>query len=152
MGGADLNGTASGDPTDLRFNRPYRAIPTGLYLILVMTSNLRYYLRCIAKSPPSSLHKPPGRLNYQWQLASTGIALRSKKISFFEDRYDEQPNLRLPLSSGAPMCASVLPLFRTQEVGGRVVACVHVHLRACVRVRVCVRRSVLALRAVRARD
>eukprot|EP00965_Chrysotila_dentata_P259811 6213688-Pleurochrysis_carterae.AAC.1 len=30
--GADLNGTASGDPTDLRFNRPYRASPTGLHL------------------------------------------------------------------------------------------------------------------------
>eukprot|EP00965_Chrysotila_dentata_P007583 246894-Pleurochrysis_carterae.AAC.1 len=31
-GGADLNGTASGDPTDLRFNRPNRASPTGLTL------------------------------------------------------------------------------------------------------------------------
>eukprot|EP00965_Chrysotila_dentata_P181807 6001788-Pleurochrysis_carterae.AAC.1 len=30
VGGADLNGTASGDPTDIRFNRPYRASPTGL--------------------------------------------------------------------------------------------------------------------------
>eukprot|EP00965_Chrysotila_dentata_P094016 3107249-Pleurochrysis_carterae.AAC.2 len=30
VGGADPNGTASGDPTDLRFNRPYRASPTGL--------------------------------------------------------------------------------------------------------------------------
>eukprot|EP00965_Chrysotila_dentata_P176290 5821199-Pleurochrysis_carterae.AAC.1 len=30
VGGADLNGTASGDPTDLRFNRLYRASPTGL--------------------------------------------------------------------------------------------------------------------------
>eukprot|EP00965_Chrysotila_dentata_P153275 5065818-Pleurochrysis_carterae.AAC.2 len=29
VGGKDLNGTASGDPTDLRFNRPYRASPTG---------------------------------------------------------------------------------------------------------------------------
>eukprot|EP00965_Chrysotila_dentata_P252580 6210761-Pleurochrysis_carterae.AAC.3 len=32
VGGADLNGTASGDPTDLRFNRPCRASPTGLYV------------------------------------------------------------------------------------------------------------------------
>eukprot|EP00965_Chrysotila_dentata_P240586 6203794-Pleurochrysis_carterae.AAC.6 len=32
VGGADLNGTASNDPTDLRFNRPYRASPTGLKL------------------------------------------------------------------------------------------------------------------------
>eukprot|EP00965_Chrysotila_dentata_P063060 2089022-Pleurochrysis_carterae.AAC.1 len=32
MGGVDLNGTASGDPTNLRFDRPYRASPTGLYL------------------------------------------------------------------------------------------------------------------------
>eukprot|EP00965_Chrysotila_dentata_P234711 6200339-Pleurochrysis_carterae.AAC.1 len=30
VGGADLNGTASGDPSDLRFNHPYRASPTGL--------------------------------------------------------------------------------------------------------------------------
>eukprot|EP00965_Chrysotila_dentata_P036909 1228299-Pleurochrysis_carterae.AAC.1 len=30
VGGADLNGTASGDPTDVRFNHPYRASPTGL--------------------------------------------------------------------------------------------------------------------------
>eukprot|EP00965_Chrysotila_dentata_P071282 2355434-Pleurochrysis_carterae.AAC.1 len=30
VGGADLNGTASGDQTDLRFDRPYRASPTGL--------------------------------------------------------------------------------------------------------------------------
>eukprot|EP00965_Chrysotila_dentata_P076481 2525569-Pleurochrysis_carterae.AAC.1 len=30
VGGADLSGTASGDPTDLRFDRPYRASPTGL--------------------------------------------------------------------------------------------------------------------------
>eukprot|EP00965_Chrysotila_dentata_P122630 4053329-Pleurochrysis_carterae.AAC.1 len=30
VGGADLNGTASGDPTDLRFDRPCRASPTGL--------------------------------------------------------------------------------------------------------------------------
>eukprot|EP00965_Chrysotila_dentata_P193547 6175835-Pleurochrysis_carterae.AAC.1 len=30
VGGADLNGMASGDPTDLRFNRLYRASPTGL--------------------------------------------------------------------------------------------------------------------------
>eukprot|EP00965_Chrysotila_dentata_P112851 3728833-Pleurochrysis_carterae.AAC.1 len=30
VGGADPNGTASGDPIDLRFNRPYRASPTGL--------------------------------------------------------------------------------------------------------------------------
>eukprot|EP00965_Chrysotila_dentata_P259208 6213478-Pleurochrysis_carterae.AAC.1 len=32
VGGADLNGTASGDPTDLPFNHPYRASPTGLTL------------------------------------------------------------------------------------------------------------------------
>eukprot|EP00965_Chrysotila_dentata_P062881 2083023-Pleurochrysis_carterae.AAC.6 len=30
VGGADPNGTASGYPTDLWFNRPYRASPTGL--------------------------------------------------------------------------------------------------------------------------
>eukprot|EP00965_Chrysotila_dentata_P174690 5766581-Pleurochrysis_carterae.AAC.2 len=30
VGGADLNGTASGDPTDLRFNRLYKASPTVL--------------------------------------------------------------------------------------------------------------------------
>eukprot|EP00965_Chrysotila_dentata_P072622 2399531-Pleurochrysis_carterae.AAC.2 len=30
--GADLDGTASGDPTDFRFDRPYRASPTGLVL------------------------------------------------------------------------------------------------------------------------
>eukprot|EP00965_Chrysotila_dentata_P209361 6185244-Pleurochrysis_carterae.AAC.1 len=30
VGGADLNGTASDDPTDLWFDRPYRASPTGL--------------------------------------------------------------------------------------------------------------------------
>eukprot|EP00965_Chrysotila_dentata_P234496 6200211-Pleurochrysis_carterae.AAC.1 len=30
VGGADLHGKASGDPTNLRFNRPYRASPTGL--------------------------------------------------------------------------------------------------------------------------
>eukprot|EP00965_Chrysotila_dentata_P234795 6200384-Pleurochrysis_carterae.AAC.1 len=34
VGGADLNGTASGDSTDLRFNRPYRASPTGLSIII----------------------------------------------------------------------------------------------------------------------
>eukprot|EP00965_Chrysotila_dentata_P052568 1744131-Pleurochrysis_carterae.AAC.1 len=33
VGGADPNGTASGDPTDLRFDRPkFRARPTGLSL------------------------------------------------------------------------------------------------------------------------
>eukprot|EP00965_Chrysotila_dentata_P106660 3523084-Pleurochrysis_carterae.AAC.1 len=32
--GADLHETASGDPTGLRFNRPYRANPTGLQVIL----------------------------------------------------------------------------------------------------------------------
>eukprot|EP00965_Chrysotila_dentata_P007139 232741-Pleurochrysis_carterae.AAC.1 len=32
VGGADLNGAASGDPTDLRFDRSYRASPTGLLL------------------------------------------------------------------------------------------------------------------------
>eukprot|EP00965_Chrysotila_dentata_P261251 6214195-Pleurochrysis_carterae.AAC.2 len=32
MGGADLNGTASGEPTDLQFDRPYRASPTGVRL------------------------------------------------------------------------------------------------------------------------
>eukprot|EP00965_Chrysotila_dentata_P254268 6211819-Pleurochrysis_carterae.AAC.1 len=31
VGGADLNGTASGDPTSLRFDRPNRASPTGLF-------------------------------------------------------------------------------------------------------------------------
>eukprot|EP00965_Chrysotila_dentata_P152474 5039037-Pleurochrysis_carterae.AAC.4 len=31
VGGADVNGTASGDPTDLRFDRPYRSSPTGLW-------------------------------------------------------------------------------------------------------------------------
>eukprot|EP00965_Chrysotila_dentata_P003967 129113-Pleurochrysis_carterae.AAC.1 len=31
-GGADLNGTASDDPTALRLDRPYRASPTGLQL------------------------------------------------------------------------------------------------------------------------
>eukprot|EP00965_Chrysotila_dentata_P233983 6199912-Pleurochrysis_carterae.AAC.3 len=30
VGGADPNGTAPGDPTDLRFDRPYMASPTGL--------------------------------------------------------------------------------------------------------------------------
>eukprot|EP00965_Chrysotila_dentata_P205685 6183102-Pleurochrysis_carterae.AAC.1 len=30
VGGADLNGAASGDPTDLRFDRSYRASPTRL--------------------------------------------------------------------------------------------------------------------------
>eukprot|EP00965_Chrysotila_dentata_P044778 1488414-Pleurochrysis_carterae.AAC.3 len=30
VGRADLNGTASGDPTNLRFDRPCRASPTGL--------------------------------------------------------------------------------------------------------------------------
>eukprot|EP00965_Chrysotila_dentata_P186957 6171831-Pleurochrysis_carterae.AAC.2 len=32
VGGADLNGTASGDQPNLGFNRPYRASPTGLYI------------------------------------------------------------------------------------------------------------------------
>eukprot|EP00965_Chrysotila_dentata_P111296 3679945-Pleurochrysis_carterae.AAC.1 len=33
VGGADLNGTASGDPTNLRSERPpYRGSPTGLSL------------------------------------------------------------------------------------------------------------------------
>eukprot|EP00965_Chrysotila_dentata_P077352 2554145-Pleurochrysis_carterae.AAC.1 len=31
-GGAHLNGTASGDQTDLRFDRPSRASPTGVSL------------------------------------------------------------------------------------------------------------------------
>eukprot|EP00965_Chrysotila_dentata_P127459 4215112-Pleurochrysis_carterae.AAC.1 len=30
VGDADLNGTASSDSTDLRFDRPYRASSTGL--------------------------------------------------------------------------------------------------------------------------
>eukprot|EP00965_Chrysotila_dentata_P004751 155218-Pleurochrysis_carterae.AAC.2 len=30
VGGTDLNGTASGNPTDLRFERPHGASPTGL--------------------------------------------------------------------------------------------------------------------------
>eukprot|EP00965_Chrysotila_dentata_P014578 483010-Pleurochrysis_carterae.AAC.1 len=37
VGGADLNGNASGDPTDLWFNRPYTASPTGLLMGLVST-------------------------------------------------------------------------------------------------------------------
>eukprot|EP00965_Chrysotila_dentata_P022116 732080-Pleurochrysis_carterae.AAC.1 len=37
VGGADLNGTAFGDPNDLRFNHPYRASPTGLIYICVLT-------------------------------------------------------------------------------------------------------------------
>eukprot|EP00965_Chrysotila_dentata_P208273 6184607-Pleurochrysis_carterae.AAC.2 len=32
VGGANLHSTASGDPADLRYNRPYRASPTGLEL------------------------------------------------------------------------------------------------------------------------
>eukprot|EP00965_Chrysotila_dentata_P239774 6203303-Pleurochrysis_carterae.AAC.4 len=32
VGGADCKGTASSDPTDLRFDRRYRASPTGLCL------------------------------------------------------------------------------------------------------------------------
>eukprot|EP00965_Chrysotila_dentata_P193199 6175605-Pleurochrysis_carterae.AAC.2 len=36
VGGADLNGTASGDPTDLRFDHPsYRTSPTGAYLLRI---------------------------------------------------------------------------------------------------------------------
>eukprot|EP00965_Chrysotila_dentata_P039187 1302559-Pleurochrysis_carterae.AAC.1 len=54
VGGADLNGTASGDPSDLRFDRPYRASPTGLIIglrrlrILSVYSGLRVYL-CAGK-------------------------------------------------------------------------------------------------------
>eukprot|EP00965_Chrysotila_dentata_P257580 6212933-Pleurochrysis_carterae.AAC.2 len=49
VGGADLNGTASGDPTDLRFNRSYRASPTGLHLTgTVFASGLRPQL-CISR-------------------------------------------------------------------------------------------------------
>eukprot|EP00965_Chrysotila_dentata_P054885 1822214-Pleurochrysis_carterae.AAC.3 len=37
VGGADLNGTASSDSTDLRFNRPYRARPTGFKMLRWLT-------------------------------------------------------------------------------------------------------------------
>eukprot|EP00965_Chrysotila_dentata_P254569 6211922-Pleurochrysis_carterae.AAC.2 len=47
VGGADLNGTASGDPTDLRFNHPYRASPTGLHVARKRT---------LAQSSKSLLH------------------------------------------------------------------------------------------------
>eukprot|EP00965_Chrysotila_dentata_P257919 6213045-Pleurochrysis_carterae.AAC.2 len=37
VGGADRNGKADGDPTDLRSNRPYRASPTGLAMPMAGT-------------------------------------------------------------------------------------------------------------------
>eukprot|EP00965_Chrysotila_dentata_P036409 1212411-Pleurochrysis_carterae.AAC.3 len=43
-GGADLNGTASGDLTDLRFNHPYRACPSGLALRIKDPTVLATYI------------------------------------------------------------------------------------------------------------
>eukprot|EP00965_Chrysotila_dentata_P046859 1555275-Pleurochrysis_carterae.AAC.2 len=48
VGGADLNGTTSSDPADLRFDRPYRASPTGLMThkgLILLSGGAIYYLR-----------------------------------------------------------------------------------------------------------
>eukprot|EP00965_Chrysotila_dentata_P200307 6179905-Pleurochrysis_carterae.AAC.2 len=48
--GANLNGTASDDPTGLRFDRPYRASPTGLaYVIIKKTIHIHARLFCPKK-------------------------------------------------------------------------------------------------------
>eukprot|EP00965_Chrysotila_dentata_P065188 2160760-Pleurochrysis_carterae.AAC.5 len=44
VGGADLHGTASGDPTDLRFNRPYKASSTGLIVGCDLYASCKFVL------------------------------------------------------------------------------------------------------------
>eukprot|EP00965_Chrysotila_dentata_P100281 3312984-Pleurochrysis_carterae.AAC.1 len=56
-GGTNLNGTASGSPTDLQVERPYRASPTGLMLMLVLMLMLLLLLLLTllaAMQPPTS--------------------------------------------------------------------------------------------------
>eukprot|EP00965_Chrysotila_dentata_P157625 5207355-Pleurochrysis_carterae.AAC.1 len=51
VGGTDLNGTASGNPTDLRFKRPYRASPTEL----IVSSTPRNIMHCQRHLLPTDL-------------------------------------------------------------------------------------------------
>eukprot|EP00965_Chrysotila_dentata_P034477 1147372-Pleurochrysis_carterae.AAC.1 len=54
VGGADLNGAASGDPTDLRFDRPYRESPTGLLMdTIAYSTSFLQVLRAHAEYIPN---------------------------------------------------------------------------------------------------
>eukprot|EP00965_Chrysotila_dentata_P241657 6204409-Pleurochrysis_carterae.AAC.1 len=47
VGGAGLNGNASGDPNNLQFDRPYRASPTGLGPSVCVAAH-----NCLIPPPP----------------------------------------------------------------------------------------------------
>eukprot|EP00965_Chrysotila_dentata_P110492 3650875-Pleurochrysis_carterae.AAC.1 len=59
VGGADFNGTASGDSTDLRFDRPYWASPTGLFETFAQLDARAALPTHAAVAYPAGWPKPP---------------------------------------------------------------------------------------------